>query len=128
MYRGIFWIKDLDNLENNKDYLIKIETNTKGDPLSYPFPLNSKKNNNYVHQRTWPLLPYNLTRNKPFDYWPRGRVEIKDGKLTIFINPNLNREDVLNYIYKEFDVLNQGLDGPRVVLDTYEHYKCHLDR
>ena len=123
MYRGIFWIKDLDNLENNSNYLIKIETNENGDALNYPFPLNSKKHNNYVHSRTWPLLTPSLTNNKPFDYYPRGRVEIKNGDKMVYLNPVLNKEKIINYIKKEF-----CLTGfVKVIPDFHEHYKCHFD-
>ena len=124
LYRGIFWIKDLDNLENNSNYLIKIETNENGDVLDYPFPLNSKKHNNYVHSKTWPLLPSNLTNSKPFDYYPRGRVEIKNGDKMIYLNPVLNKEEIINYIKKEFCLTG----SVKVIPDFHEHYKCEFDR
>ena len=124
LYRGIFWIKDLDNLENNSKFLIKIETNENGDALNYPFPLNSKKHNNYVHIKTWPLLPINLTNNKSFDYYPRGRVEIKNGDKMLYLNPILYKEEVINYIKKEFHLTG----FVKVIPDFHEHYKCEFDR
>ena len=123
MFKGIFWIKDLDNLENNSDYLIKIETNEEGDAISYTLPLNSKKHNNYVHSKTWPLLTPNLTKNKPFDYYPRGRVEVKNGDKMIYLNPILNTKEVINYIKKEYCLT----DYVKVIPDFHEHYKCHFD-
>lgn len=123
MYRGIFWIKDLDNLENNSDYLFKIETNDNGDALNYPFPLNSKNRNDYVHKETWLMLPFNLTKNKPFDYYPRGRIEIKHKEVLLYINPILNEDRIINYLKKEF-----CLTEVKVMLDFHEHYKCEFDR
>lgn len=122
MYRGIFWIIDLDNLENNSNYLFKIETNENGDAIKYPFPLNSKKGNDYTHSATWSLLPFNLTKNKPFDYYPRGRVEIKHKEVLLYINPILNNVRIIEYLKKEF-----CLDKVRIELDFHEHYKCHFD-
>ena len=124
LYRGIFWIKDLDNLENNSNYLIKIETNENGDVLDCPFPLNSKKGDNYVHQKTWLLLNNNLTKNKPFDYYPRGRVEIKHGDVLIYINPILNRQNIIDYLKKEYCLQ----DNTKVIMDFHEHYKCNFDK
>ena len=123
LYRGIFWIKDLDNLENNSDYLFKIQTNENGDALNYPFPLNSKNGNDYVHKETWAMLPFNLTKNKPFDYYPRGRVEIKHKEALLYINPILNEERIINYLKREY-----CLEDVKIILDFHEHYKCNFDR
>ena len=124
IYRGIFWIKDLDNLESNSNYLIKIETNENGEALNYPFPLNSKNGNDYTHKASWPLLPSNQTRNKTFDYYPRGRVEIKNGDKTIYFNPILNKEEIINYIKKEYCLSGEV----KIIPDFHKHYKCNLDR
>mgnify|MGYP003298250970 CR=1 FL=1 len=35
MYRGIFWIKNLENLKENTKYLLKIKTNLDGDALDF---------------------------------------------------------------------------------------------
>ena len=123
MYRGIFWIKDLDNLENNSNYLIKIETNENGDALDYPFPLNSKNGNDYTHKVTWPLLSSNQTQNKSFDYYPRGRIEVKHKEVLLYINPILNEPEIIDYLRKEF-----CLNKVKVILDFHEHYKCYSDK
>ena len=123
LYRGIFWIKDLDNLDKNSDYLFKIETNENGDALNYTFPLNSKNGNDYVHKETWHILPFNLTKNKPFDYYPRGRVEIKHKEALLYINPILNEERIINYLKREY-----CLEDVKIILDFNEHYKCNFDR
>ena len=123
MFRGIFWIKDLDILENNSNYLIKIETNENGDALDYPFPLNSKNGDDYAHKATWTLLPSNLTKNKPFDCYPRGRVEIKHKEVLLYINPILNEDRIVDYLKKEY-----CLDEIKIILDFHEHYKCEFDR
>ena len=123
LYRGIFWIKDLDNLEENKPYLLKIKINLEGDALSFDLPLNSKDGNNYVHRFAWLMLPKNLTKNKSFDYYPRGRVEIKNKKALLYINPILNEKKIIDYLKQEC-----CLDEVKIILDFHEHYKCELDK
>ena len=118
MHRGIFWIKNLDNLEENKPFLLRIKTNQEGDALSFDLSPNSKDGNNYVHRYAWLMLPKNLTKNKPFDYYPRGRVEIKHKEALLYINPILNEERIINYLKQEF-----CLAEVKVILDFHEHYK-----
>lgn len=128
LYRGIFWIKDINNLENNSNYLIKIETNLSGNPISYPYAFNSKKGYNYTHKGIWKQLDRKYTNGKPYDYYPRGRVEIRDNKLWIYMNRNLYRDDVIDYIKKEYGLNNQKFVNQKIEIDFHGHYKCHLDK
>ena len=77
----------------------------------------------YNHKETWKTLPKEITRGRPFDYYPRGRVEIANGKATIWMNGNiLELADEIKKIYG----LSQ-LSSVRVKEDGSSHYKCHLD-
>lgn len=49
--KGIFWFKDLDNLENNLDYIFIIDCDENGTPFS-TVGLNSKKKRSYNHKKT----------------------------------------------------------------------------
>lgn len=126
MYRGIFWIVGLVNLANNHDYLIKIKTDTQGTIINYDLPLNSKKKNNYTHKRTWNNLSNYLTNNKSFDYYPRGRVEIRDNTCTIFISPVINTEEVIEYLKDEFCLREIGKIS--VINDNSIHYQNYLNK
>lgn len=47
----------------------------------------------------------NITHGKEYNYYPRGRVEIKGGKAVIYLNPALNSEEMLAELTRLF-----GLD------------------
>ena len=126
MYKGIFWIVDEENLHNNDRYLIKIKTDRQGTILEYDLPLNSRNGDNYAHKETWKILPYELTRNKLFDYYPRGRVEIRNGKCTIFLNPFINKEKIVEYLKEQFEL--NDFDSIRIVADHSNHYKARLEK
>ncbi len=123
LYKGIFWIVDRDDLEENEFYLFKILTDRDGNTLAAYDDLNSKKGDNYNHRLTWQLLPKELTHNKPYNYYPRGRVEIKNNTAKIFISPLLNEERIIDYIKSKFN-LNENIIGEiRVLVDNSAHYK-----
>ena len=121
MYKGIFWIVDKEELNNNNEFLIKIKTDCTGAIIDYDLPLNSKKGDNYVHKNTWEDLPYKMTRNKPFDFYPRGRIEIKENVCRIYINPDLNCLEIINYLKEQFDLYS--IESIKVIVDHSTHYK-----
>lgn len=43
LYKGIFWIVDQDDLENNKNYCFQIPVNSDGDVISNYFILTAKE-------------------------------------------------------------------------------------
>ena len=119
LYRGIFWIKDVDN--PTAEWFFQIPTDEYGNS-SYIF--NSKKGNTYNHELTW----NELHQKKPYNYYPRGRVEISNGIAKIFINPNLNTEKIINLVKSEFNLTERnGIKKIKVIPDYSEHYKCYLD-
>lgn len=128
LYKGIFWIVDQDDLENNKNYCFQIPVNSDGDIISNDFISNAKSGTTYNHKNTWNSLSSKLTKNKSFDYFPRGRVEINNGKAIIWVNPNLYNEEVKKFIIDEFN-LNKHNNIKEVVMkaDFSAHYKCYLD-
>jgi len=77
MYKGIFWIADLENLDNNK----------------------------------------------PYNYYPRGRIEVKNNQIKMFINPNLAKDEIILYLKEKFEISEDVL----IIKDGSEHYKCYLD-
>lgn len=119
LYSGIFWIKDPDNPTN--ELFFPIPTDEYGNNSGL---FNSRNGLTYNHENTWKELHI----NKPFDYYPRGRVDIQNSVARIFLNPNLNTEKVIDFIKKEFN-LNEMNGIKKIVVkpDFSIHYRCHLD-
>ena len=105
--RGVFWLVD-------------------GELLAFPFDENdtegvAKSGNTYNHKLLWEAKK---PCNKPFDYYPRGRVEItKSGEVKIFMNPNIG-EELIPLIKIAFGITTE----PKIIYDRSEHYKCHFDK
>lgn len=123
MKKGIFWIVDRENLKNNEPYLFRIPVDPVGIPcpLTHIPPLNSKHGDNYTHKRTWEeYVPAELRGGKPYNYYPRGRVEIKDkGKTKIFLNPDIATEEIIAYIVEKFRLQRREV---KVIADGSKHY------
>ena len=122
LFKGIFWIVDRENLENNESYLFKIVTDRSGTALAAYGELTSKKGDNYNHRLTWSSLPRELTNGKPYNYYPRGRVEIRNDEARIFINPLLNEERMIEYIKEQFNLKENMISSVRVLVDNSQHY------
>lgn len=106
--RGVFWIID-------------------GELLAFPFMEDftsgiAKSGNTYNHRLLWDdVKPAGC--NKPFNYYPRGRVDISNrGKPIVYMNPNIE-ESLLSDIMVEFGLREK----PTVRYDYSDHYKCYLD-
>lgn len=108
MSRGVFWIID-------------------GELLAFPFYEDSavgiaKSGNTYNHKKLWSdIKPKGC--NKPYNYYPRGRVDISNkGKAIIYMNPNID-ESLIPLIKSEFGIR----ENPTIRYDNSQHYKCYLD-
>ena len=109
MKRGVFWLID-------------------GELKCFPFDGRiiegiAKSGNTYNHKKLWEhIRPKDC--NKPFDYYPRGRVEISaKGKAVVYMSPHIGNEYVTQ-ICEEFE-----LDAkPVIKYDHSEHYQCYLDK
>ena len=107
--RGVFWVVD--------DELLAFPF---GD-VDYDYGI-SKSGNTYNHKRLWDYIKPKKC-NKPFDYYPRGRVEFSSkGEPIIYMNPNIS-EDLIPNIKVAFGLRSD----PIVRLDYSDHYKCYLD-
>ncbi len=109
MKRGVFWLLD------------------DGELLAIPFDEEStiglsKAGNNYNHKLLWDYVKPRGC-NKPFDYYPRGRVELSNkGQPVVYMNRNID-ENALEKIMSAFE-LNEA---PKDHYDGSRHYGCHLD-
>lgn len=128
LYKGIFWIVDLEDLEQNETYFqIPVTSDGIIRDVSGLY-LNSKGHDNYNHRATWERLEARYTHNKPFDYYPRGRIEISHGKAIIYMNPHICTEEVVEWLKDKFNLTtHNGIQDIKVIPDFSEHYKCYLD-
>ena len=105
--RGVFWILD-DTI------------------LAFPFRNDgigvAKSGNTYNHKKLWyDVKPRGCS--KPYNYYPRGRVDISNkGKAIIYMNPEIS-DDWISSICQEFGIR----ETPVIRYDSSQHYKCYLD-
>ena len=125
MKKGIFWC---DSFGRDSPHLIVVSVKCDADGKSdRPIDFSSKSGQNFNHKAEWQKLSRSVTRGQPFNYYPRGRVEIKNRKATIYLNPDLNNTVVLNQIIEEFELKNQqGLKSIAVKSDGSSHYHYYL--
>ncbi len=125
--KGIFWIVDRDDPDANRKYCFLIPTDAEGNNIS-GMELNSKNGSTLNHERVWMELPASLTRNRSFDYYPRGRVEISHGKAAIYLNPAVCTEEMKDFLTRVFGLFSaNGIRSVRMIADGSSHYRCHLD-
>ncbi|MBE6719142.1 MAG: hypothetical protein E7571_00610 [Ruminococcaceae bacterium] len=104
--RGVFWIVD-------------------GELIAYPFDDGAtkgvaKSGNTFNHKQLWEHIK---PCNKPFDYYPRGRVDFNSkGKAIIYMNPHID-----NKYIKEIKTAFGVISEPIIRYDYSEHYKCFIN-
>ena len=125
MKKGIFCC---DFFGRDSPHLIVVSVKCDADGKSdRPIDFSSKSGQNFNHKAEWQKLSRSVTRGQPFNYYPRGRVEIKNRKATIYLNPDLNNTVVLNKIIEDFELKNQqDLKSIAVKSDGSSHYHYYL--
>ena len=127
MRKGLFWAIDRETERRLLTYSAVCDKNgavEAGQP-----PYNSKKGDSFSHERSWPLATESLSQricNRPWNHFPRGRVEIANGKATVYYNPVLSEwADFETAVVREFE-----LDGfpMRFVPDYSSHYESKGDK
>ena len=108
MYKGVFWLID--------DELLAF-------PFDGSYPEGTAKSGDtYNHKLLWDIVHPKGCR-KPFDYYPRGRVELSGkGKAVIYMSPHIGHE------YIEVIKIKFRLIGDVTVkYDNSRHYRCYTD-
>jgi hypothetical protein len=127
---GIFWIlSDNNDLSERILLIFPIPCDSNGTPKNtHSVELNSKSGNSYNHKKIWEnemkSAPY---RNKKYNYYPRGRVEISNNKAVIYLNPHINKTVFIDEIKKGFGLAASNISEVRVIADGSRHYQCFLD-
>ena len=70
LYKGIFWIVNMDNVDSNKNYCFKIPCTSDGSSFDIDSEFGiAKSGDTYNHKSTWGKLPCSLTHKKPYNYY-----------------------------------------------------------
>jgi len=118
--KGIFWF-----VKGSADNDFRIIAMTIS-PDDHVFTGNSKNGQTYNHRLTWDIISVNEPRdirNREWNYFPRGRVEIIRNKAIVYLNPMLNEEKYQKEITVAF---NLSLLKVRFISDGSEHYTSKL--
>lgn len=131
MYKGIFWTYMSwfdDEIYVPVIFPIKVKCDINGNALE-EVEFSSKSGENFNHKAEWEKKKETsrLCRNHPFDYFPRGRVEIRNGKIYIYANPVIISEDEAKKLIIETFELEDALDNIAWIADNSEHYKYFVD-
>ena len=120
MKKGIFWCANFDT-ERPELITVSIACDKNGNS-NEPVQFSSKPGNNFNHQLEWERIDRKITKGQSFNYYPRGRVEIKNGKATVFLNPILNKECIVSKVIDEFGLRTEELNSVRIKSDGSNHY------
>lgn len=132
MYKGIFWCYVScfdDDLYAHTVLPVRVKCDINGKETEN-VEYSSKSGENFNHEIEWEKLAETSRkcRNKPFDFYPRGRVEIKNGKVRIFANPIIIEDDEAKaLIIKTFE-LGGVKDAIKWNADNSKHYRYAEDR
>lgn len=126
--KGIFWFKDLDDIYSN-DIYFQIPCDEYGNSTNmnpYDDSVLGKSGDTFNHKKLWSTLSNDITENKPFDYFPRGRVEINNGKAIIYIPQCLvdYQDEIIDFVQDRFNINSyNGINEISIFVDGSEHYK-----
>ncbi len=122
-FKGIFWIKPGGEL-----LVLKVKCDSYGNLLEdIPPDMLSKSGGNFNHQNTWNALPKSVTGNKEYNFFPRGRAEIRNGKAIIFTN--YITEELKQKITDAFYLTAENGIGQVIFkIDNSSHYKYTAKR
>lgn len=114
MTEGLFWLicqMDGDAIKWSEDWEI-YQLFAKSDSIS--------------HKDAWAQFAQNEDkrfRRLKYDYYPRGRVVVRNDTATVFLNRHIATDEVLTTVNELF-----GLTAPRVHAEGSRHYECYIDR
>ena len=141
MNKGIFWVicsyefingKLTVDLSDYKLLSILIPCDEDGCVIDCSSALlNSKKGNSITHKAAWNTTiitdrEYSrLPRRYSYNYFPRGRVEITNGKAVIFLNPCIHHDFIISDIIEKFGI--GAAKSIKIIADNSSHYACFQD-
>lgn len=122
--RGVFWVND--------DVIISVKypCTSDGKLICADNETEEKLMRKLAnHKKLWEKFPHYITAGLPFNYLPRGRVEIRrGGKAIIFCSPHICTEETKQLMTEEFGLTAEnGITHISLKADGSAHYRCALD-
>ena len=129
MYKGIFWCYWSEGTDSEKDapHIIatRVLCDADGNALE-EVELSSKRGNNFNHKAEWERKGKDIRfyfGKLPYNYFPRGRVEINKGRVKIFTSPIIvGNISAQNSIIEKF-CLESKMDEIQWKADNSTHYQ-----
>ncbi len=123
--KGIFWCYKKcsgGDYQVGMTKTVSVGCDISGNPLEEA-EFSSKSGENFNHKIEWEKSSSKICRARPFNCYPRGRVEIKNGKIKIYANPILIEDDkARSCIEKSFE-LEAYRDEIKWIADNSRHYE-----
>ena len=108
-HKGVFWLID------GKIWAVPFDNQKYKSGIS-------KSGDSYVHRKIWKEIKPRKCRY-PYNYYPRGRVEITSKNVCIlYMNPNIG-EEYMDEIMKKFGLVSVS----KIIYDNSSHYRSYLD-
>lgn len=128
--KGIFWFICFAEEDGTLSFTgemisLPVPCDSDGNPAA-DISFNSKKGVSNTHKNSWKDLVSKRKdlRRFPWDYFPRGRVEIAHSRAFVYMNPQIqNCEDYISRIRQEFHI---GELDVIVKMDNSAHYQCRI--
>ena len=128
LHKGIFWVKDINDIEKSAVYMTSDCDSNGSTVYNSEFDFTSKDGLSYNHENTWNKLDGKTRENKKYNYFPRGRVEIRNGVATIFCSQYIYGDELKNWCVDKFNLTqSNGIKRVDMKADNSNHYKCYLD-
>lgn len=75
-----------------------------GELLCFPVSGEEADTVSNNHRRFWETLPHSLTGGMPYNYFPRGQVELRHGKAVVYLHPTLCTPEIYAQIRHAFSL------------------------
>lgn len=130
MSKGIFWflcaVDQKGELRFTGEILsLPVRCDEDGNPV-VPVSFNSQNGCSNTHKASWRTVTAGRKdlRRIPWNYFPRGRVEISRGRALVFLNPRiLGCGNYLELIKETFGIACLDV---KVKIDNSAHYQCSI--
>ena len=120
LYRGVFWVR---SLSENDVIALRFLSDENG--VLTESGVTAKDIN---HKRLWERLDSVVTGGVAYDFYPRGRVELRRGRALIFCSPHICTEQLKALMTELFGLTAEnGIKEVILKADGSAHYRCELD-